>query len=315
MLGVTCAAFAGAPILIPGAAAWDVIRMRWQLPALRTYLFVCQYVFNDTVEILAAGPLWLLADYGTTLHRPASQRRHQRLQAWSIRVVARRAAQLLGIRVATEPDIDAILTPGPAIVICRHVSLFDASLPSLLYQQLGFHTRGVIMAELLADPGFDLLYQRAGSVFIPRDNKADAATIAASITTELDERTVAVIFPEGRLFRPDVLANSLGRLAQRDPARAERLAGLRHLLPPRPGGLNALLDAAPDADVVVINHAGLDRHPTLMSIARSAPLRGSIRVTAQRISRADIPTNPEARVEWLDALWCRMDEWVDAALR
>ena len=200
-------------------------------------------------------------------------------------------------------------------MICRHVSLFDASLPSLLYERLGFHTRGVIMAELLADPGFDLLYQRAGSVFIPRDNDPDATTIAGSICTELDERTVAVVFPEGRLFRPDVLTKSLGRLAQRDPARAGRLAGLRHLLPPRPGGLNALLDAAPEADVVVINHAGLDHRPTFMSIARAAPLRDPIRVTAQRISRGDIPTSPDARTEWLDDLWLHMDAWVDTELR
>lgn len=315
MLGITLVAFAGAPILIPATAVWDVFRLRWRLPTLRTYLFVCQYVFNDTVEILAAGPLWLRAGFGTTLHRPASQRRHQRLQAWSIRTLARRAEQLLGIRVETEPGIETILTPGPAIVVCRHVSLFDASLPSLLYEQLGFHTRGVIMAELLADPGFDLLYQRAGSVFIPRDNNPDASTIAASISTGLDPQTVSVIFPEGRVFRPDVLADSLNRLAQREPSRAERLAGLRHLLPPRPGGINALLDAAPHADVVVINHAGLDHHSTFMSLARAAPLRDPIHVTAQRIDRADIPINAEDRVEWLDDLWRRMDEWVDAALR
>jgi SAM-dependent methyltransferase len=271
MLGITLVAIIGSPVVIPATAAWDLLRLRPQLPTLRTYLFVCQYVSNDTIEILAAGLLWILAGAGTTLHRPASQQRHQRLQAWSIRLLARRAEQLLGIRVATGPGVDAALTPGNAIVICRHVSLFDASLPSVLYQRLGVHTRGVIMAELLADPGFDLLYQRAGSVFIPRDNEPGATTLAASIGAELDAGTVAVIFPDGRLFRPDVLARALARLSERDPDRARRLAGLRHLLPPRPGGLNALLDAAPDADVVVVNHAGLDHHPTLASVARDAP--------------------------------------------
>jgi 1-acyl-sn-glycerol-3-phosphate acyltransferase len=206
------------------------------------------------------------------------------------------------------------LTPAPAIVLCRHVSLFDASLPSLLYQRLGMHTRGVIVAELLADPGFDLLYQRVGSVFIPRDNAPDARQHAATAGRQLDERTVAVIFPEGRLFRPDVLQRSLHRLVERDPQRAERLAGLRHLLPPRPAGLFALLDAAPGADLVAINHAGLDPYPTFAELVRHVPLAHPIHVRAERIPRTDIPDDPTLRTAWLDQLWCGQDQWVHEQL-
>jgi len=315
MLAATAAALLLAPIIVPVAVAWDVVRLRWSLPTVRVYLFIAQYLINDTVEILAAGPLWIMAGFGTTLDRSASRRRHERLQAWSIAVLARRADRLLGVRLDTDPDIDEALTPGPAIVICRHVSLFDASLPALLYQQLGYHTRVVIMAELLADPGFDLLYQRAGSVFIPRDNDADAKHLAATTGADLDERTVAVIFPEGRLFRPEILVRSLERLTERDPGRARRLASLEHLLPPRPGGLNALLDAAPTADVVVINHAGLDRYPTFAEMTRNVPIDLAIRVTARRIERQNIPNGIVARTAWLDALWLDMDEWIDEQLR
>lgn len=46
--------------------------------------------------------------------------------------------------------------PGPVIVICRHVRIVDASLPTLVCQQLGYRTRGVIMAELFADSGLRL---------------------------------------------------------------------------------------------------------------------------------------------------------------
>jgi 1-acyl-sn-glycerol-3-phosphate acyltransferase len=315
MLGATAATLILAPIIVPTATVWDALRLRWRFPTIRVYLFVTQYLINDTVEILAAGPLWILAGFGSTLDSPTSRRRHQRLQAWSIAVLARRAQRLLGVRIDTDPDINATLTPGPAIVVCRHVSLFDASLPSLLYHQLGYHTRGVIMAELLADPGFDLLYQRAGSVFIPRDNNPDAIPTAATIGVDLDERTVAVIFPEGRLYRSDILARSLERLAERDPERAQRLTGLAHLLPPRPGGLNALLDTAPTADVVVINHAGLDRYPAFADIARHAPLDRPIRVNARRIAREAVPADHRERTTWLDALWLDMDRWVDEQLQ
>ncbi len=314
MLAVTTGTLVLSPLLVPATVAWDLLRLRPRLPTLRIYGFVCQYLVNDSVEILTAGPLWLAAGFGTRLDQPTSERRHQRLQAWSISLLARRADQLLGVRLDTDPDINSTLTPAPAIVLCRHVSLFDASLPSLLYQRLGVHTRGVIMAELLADPGFDLLYQRAGSVFIPRDNAPDARRQAATASQDLDTGTVAIIFPEGRLFRPEVLERSLQRLAEREPERAERLAALRHLLPPRPAGVGALLDAAPDADVVVINHAGLDPYPTFGELARSVPLERPIRVTATRVPRHDVPDDPAQRTVWLDQLWCDLDRWVEEQL-
>ncbi len=310
MLLVTAAAVLLAPVLIVAAFTWDAVRLRWRLPTLRLYGFVLQYLLNDSAEIVAAGPLWLAAGFGTRLDRMASRRRHERLQAWSIALLARRAQQLLGVRLELEVGSTEALQPGPAIVVCRHVSLFDASLPSLLYLRLGFHTRGVITAELLADPGFDLLYQRAGSVFIPRDNDPGARQKAAMVCRHLDAQTVGVIFPEGRLFRPDALERSQARLAEKDPARATRLAGLRHLLPPRPAGLSALLDAAPGTDVVVINHAGFDHHPRFADLARAVPLRRPITVSARRIARADIPDDATERTVWLDELWCDMDRWV-----
>jgi len=310
MLAATAAAVALAPVLAVAAVVWDLARLRWRFPTLRVYAFCCQYLLNDSAEILAAGPLWVAAGIGTRLDRPASQRRHQRLQAWSIAVLARRAERLLGVRIEADAGLAAVLEPAPAIVVCRHVNLLDASLPSLLYQRLGYHTRGVIMAELLADPGFDLLYQRAGSVFIPRDNGPEARALVADIADQLDDRSVVVIFPEGRLFRPELLHAYLAKIAERDPARGARLAGLRHLLPPRPGGLGVLLDALPGADVVAVNHVGLDPYPTFAELAHHVPLTEPIRVTARRIARSDIPDEPEARTEWLDALWVEMDAWV-----
>jgi hypothetical protein len=170
------------------------------------------------------------------------------------------------------------------------------------------------MAEMLADPGFDLLYGRLGSVFVSRDNAPEALRAVGRLGTSLDHRTVAVIFPEGRLYRPGRAARAQERLAARHPERAKRLTGLRHLLPPRSAGMNALLDSAPSADVVVVAHAGLDRHPRFLDIARAAPLLRPIRVTAWRISRQEIPAHQSAREEWLDAQWQHVDAWIDAQL-
>ena len=105
------------------------------------------------------------------------------------------------IRLDIDATSRAALTPGPVIVLCRHVNIVDASLPTLIYQRLGYRTRGVIMAELLADPGFDLIYARTGSVFIPRDNGPEALAMVREMGKNIDSTTGVVIFPEGRLFR------------------------------------------------------------------------------------------------------------------
>ncbi len=307
MLAATTVAIGTAPFAVPFLAIVDVVGGRRRLPILRVYGFVLQYLFNDSVEILFAGPLWVMAHCGRSLDSEQSRRRHERLQAWSISSLARRAHQWLGITVSIDPASNDQLGGGPAIVISRHVHLFDSSLPSLLYQRRGCLARGVIMAELLADPGFDLLYQRTGSVFIVRDGAPDTTERLSPLGEGLNEHTVAVIFPEGRLFRPALLTRNLERLATTNPVRAKRLEGLSRLLPPRPAGLLALTRAAPGADLVVINHFGFDAVPSIRILIANAPLDMTIRVTATRYARSAIPKGDVEFIAWLDAIWCEMD--------
>ncbi len=314
MLAATAGLLIASPILLPAAAIADLARRRRRFPTVRLILFAMQYALNDSAEILLAPLLWVVAGFGTRLGSDASILRHQRLQAWSVAVLARRAAQILGVRLELEPAAIGALTPGPVIVLCRHVNIVDASIPTLLYQRLGYHTRGVIMAELLADPGFDLIYRRAGSVFIPRDNGPEAVAMLQHLRVGIDSSTVMVIYPEGRLFRPELRDRFLAKIAGIDPDRGRRLAGLRHVLPPRPGGVLALLEAMPTADVVVVAHAGLDQFAGFTDLVRAAPIVRPIDVTAWRIAAGDIPSDPAGRTVWLDEQWLRVDGWVDQRL-
>jgi 1-acyl-sn-glycerol-3-phosphate acyltransferase len=326
VLAATAAAVELSPLLGAAAAAYDVARLRTRFPAVRTLLFLLQYLVNDSVEILVAPAYWVWAGFGSRLGSAASIARHQRLQRWSADVLERRARQLLGVRLALEAGVAEALGPapaaapargaadalgaGPVIVCCRHANLLDSALPMALLHPRGYEVRGVIMAEMLADPGFDLLYGRLGSVFIARDRGPEAQQAVAYLARGATPRTAAVIFPEGRLFRPALLQPLRDRVASRDPGRARRLSTLRNVLPPRPGGLSALLDALPGADVVFVGHAGLEAVPRLADFARVAPLREPVRVTAWRCPRAGIPAALEERTAWLDGQWQRMDDWV-----
>jgi 1-acyl-sn-glycerol-3-phosphate acyltransferase len=307
MLAITIAGVFASPVILCGAAAMDLVKFRFRLPTVRVTLFLLQYAINDSIEILLAPLYWVLAGCGTRLDQPASIARHERLQKWSIDVLARRAERLLGLRIDIDPDSISALTPGPVVVLCRHVNIVDASLPTLLYQRLGYRTLGVIMAELLADPGFDLIYGRTGSVFIPRDNGPDAVAMVRRLGQNVDAKSAVVIFPEGRLFRPDRLDRAKARLALENPSRAARLASLSYVLPPRPGGVLALLDTIP-ADVVVIAHTGLDQYGSFSELAKAVPLRNPIVVCAWRIPRDQIPVADGDRIAWLDDQWVLVND-------
>ncbi len=314
MLAATGTAIVFSPLIVVVAAVSDIARGRRRLPTVRTFLFVLHYGVNDSVEILCSPVLWVIAGFGTRLHSEASIRRHQRLQRWSLRLLVRRAARLLGLRISVDDSSRSALLPAPAIVVCRHVSLFDASLPSALYLDSGVDVRGVIMAELLADPGFDLLYGRLGSVFIPRDNGPDARAQLAHFGRGIHGSSVAIIFPEGRLFRADVAQRSLVSIAKTDAARAERLQNLRHVLSPRTGGFTALIDACPGTDVVVISHTGLEAYGAVRDLVRDVPLTTPVTVEARRYLRCEIPTDAVDAARWLDDRWLEMDEWIHTRL-
>ncbi|MGI8938764.1 MAG: hypothetical protein ACR2JF_11245 [Iamia sp.] len=85
-------------------------------------------------------------------------------------------------------------------------------------------------------------------------------------------------------------------------------------LPPRPAGTLALLDAAPDADVAILGHIGLDQLSSMSRLARSLPLRHPVRAELWRIPRAQVPLADDDRVEWLWQQWETLDAWVDEAL-
>ena len=313
MLRATVVGLLASPVILAAAAAVDLVKGRFRLPTVRVALFLLQYGINDSVEILLAPVYWIVAGSGARLDQPSSIARHERLQRWSIEILARRAEQLLGLRLDIDPASASALTPGPAIVLCRHVNIVDASLPTLLYQRLGYRTRGVIMAELLADPGFDLIYSRTGSVFIPRDNGPEAVAMIRELGRNIDATTAIVIFPEGRLFRPDRLERAKTRLALENPERSVRLASLGQVLPVRPSGVLALVDII-DADVVFIAHTGLDQYASFTELAKAVPLRDPIHVTAWRVPREQIPDGDAERIIWLDEQWLLIDDRVAASM-
>jgi hypothetical protein len=96
--------------------------------------------------------------------------------------------------------------------------------------------------------------------------------------------------------------------ATRTWPRAERI---RHLLPPRLGGVGALLDDAPEADIVVIAHHGLHGLRLISDAWPGGLVRVVVRVRVTRVPRCALPEAGAARTDWRYELWQDVDDWLE----
>ncbi len=75
-----------------------------------------------------------------------------------------------------------------------------------------------------------------------------------------------------------------------------------------------MLRGAPDADVVLMAHVGLEGLARVSNAARQIPLRAPVRVQLRRIPRSELPGESELPA-WLDDRFVEMDAWIGASER
>lgn len=305
----------GAPLWLPLAVVVDVLRLRRRLPTVRLGLFLVGFSLIDLGAVLRAAWLWVRFGFGRRLTTPASITVHARTQWRWAALMAALARATTGLRF--EVDSPEPLTPGPLVAIGRHASLGDAFLPLLLlgtWSQL--ELRYVLAVGLTWVPALDLYGNRLPNHFVDRASSSPAGELLAigRLARGMGPGDASVIFPEGGFFTPQRRARLLARIAESDPEQAERAARLRHLLPPMPGGTLALLSGTPDTDIVLIGHVGLEKFSRVVDLWRNVPLRQPVRVRTWRFPAAEVPTGRRERIEWLNARWELLDDWIEEQL-
>lgn len=293
---------------VPIAIVVDIARGRFRLPLLRLLAFGLCWSWIESIGILCA-----------LIFRMCGQRHnlplHTRLQTWWANALMRSLGATTGMRVA-HADFD-VFSPGPTVLLCRHASLADSLVSAWVTTTLAhLEPRYVLKKELEWDPCLDIVGHRLNNHFLDREatDAADELAALRKLSSGMGPGNVAVIFPEGTRSSAKKRARALEKIAERDPARAETLKGLQHLIPPRPAGSLALLEGCPEADVVVAWHVGFDGLNDFSGILRHltrTPL--PIQFHAIRIPRAEVPSG-EAFTAWLDAQWVRADHKVAALL-
>ena len=254
---------------------------------------------------------WLISPFGLAVERPKTQARYGSIMTWWTNRLINTISRIVPLAFDTS-ELDEALLGGDAIVVSRHRSLLDAVYPSVLFGNLGLTVLYTLKEDLRWEPNIDIVGHRMGHVFVtrsPQDLDAELEPIR-HLATRIDDNSVGVIFPEGTFFTETRKARAIAALETRDPAHVAAAQEMQYLLPPHPAGTLALLAGAPDADVIMLGHAGFEPFGTIGQILASLGGDHRVAVRAWRFARSTIPTDPGQQVDWLFDRWTEMDAWI-----
>jgi 1-acyl-sn-glycerol-3-phosphate acyltransferase len=303
----------------PGAPANPLrpVRLLW---------IVAVYLAVDAAALLALFGLWLASGFGWKDGSPTFQRAYYALTGWFLRVLFRQSSWALRVSVAVQgPDPDVAAPGRPELVVSRHAGPGDSFI--LIHALVNWYAREpriVLKDTLQWDPAIDVLLNRLPSRFIAAsggrrrsrrarggDRDRTVEDEIAELATGLDENDAFVIFPEGGNFTPFRRIRAIERLhALGLHAMARRAEAMENVLAPRPGGLLAALDAAPDAGVVFVAHTGLERMLSVADVWRELPMDKRITMRWWVVPPGEVPAGRQERIDWLYDWWARIDQWI-----
>ena len=281
--------------------------------APRVLAFITAYLWCETLGVLGAFLIWLRrgprrdeADERAWLDA------NYALQNWWCRSLKGWAGRLF--RLSFEIEGEEALDGDGALLLLRHTSIGDTFIPVVFYNWArGRRLRFVLKRELLLDPCLDIVGNRLPNYFADRSSTNTAREVEGvkALLDDLPADAGVLIYPEGTRFSPAKRAAILARLRERGDtenlARAERWP---NLLPPRPAGTLALLEANPGRDLLFCAHTGFEGSADFARLFNGGWLDTIVRMRFWRVPYAEIPTDPDGRRAFLNDAWDRMSREV-----
>ncbi len=311
------------PLLALATLAFGLVRRPrpGRLRGLRLLYFALVWLVAETAALFMCLGLWVVSGFGGRLRTEPYQSRHYAIMRWFLDSLYRAATRTFGLRIEVEePEFtaeeQAARLARPVIVLSRHAGPGDSFL--LVHELLsvyGRRPRVVMKATMQLDPGVDVLANRLPNVFVQRRRMGEKVYVEQieRLARGLDPAGALVIFPEGGNWTPGRWRRGIRRLEQRGrPDLAARARDMPNLLAPRAGGALAAIAACPDADVIFVAHAGLDRLVSVRDIWRSLPMDQTVCAKWWRVPVGQVPRSGdhEAQVRWLYDWWERIDTWI-----
>jgi len=283
-----------------------------RLRPLRILWLVLMHLVLESIILVELFGLWVASGFGRYLRRPYFERIHYDIVQAYLVIFFREARRVARLKIVTEGDPPDAFPGEPLLVCSRHAGPADSfTLMYALMHWYGREPRVVLRDTLAWDPAIDVILHRLPSRFISPGGGDRLEEQVGELARNLDENDAFVIFPEGGNFTPERRTRAIAKLRRLGlETMARRAERMENVLAPRPGGLLAALDAAPDADVVLVAHTGLDHVLTVADAWRELPMDKQIIMRWWRVPRAEVPTGREERIDWLFAWWQRIDDWI-----
>lgn len=314
-------------LLLPVLTLVAAVASRW-LPgrwrAVRLLYFALVGITVELVALIAAATLWIVSGFGWKLHSPRSELAHYHVLRVSLGLLVWAAQHLFRLRLQTDevswsPLDDGV--PGSdnaMIVLSRHAGPGDSLLlmDTLMNRDHLRKPRVVMKDTMQADPVVDVYFHRLPAGFIDPTPAAGGADVVeqsiADLARDLDTEDALLIFPEGGNYTPQRRTRAIRKLRQRGHvAYADRAEDMRHVLPPKPGGVSAAMDAAPRADVVFVAHTGLEHIVSARDAWREIPVDKTLHLRWWFYAADEVPRDHDERLAWLYARWEDIDTWID----
>ncbi|MEZ0107639.1 1-acyl-sn-glycerol-3-phosphate acyltransferase [Catenulispora sp. EB89] len=308
--------------------------------AFRFSVFLAVYLVSEVGGLAACVAIWGRAGFRAS-KRPETSESSQAYQEANFQLLARlldrlyaAAGRLYGLRMQLPETVGPShsgrptvpeLPPGPLIILSRHGGPGDSF---LLIHALLVHGRRrprIVLKDTLAlDPLIDVVLHRVPHCFVdpnpdghPENEHGEdkhgekTAAEIGRLAAGMGPDDALVVFPEGGNFTPGRRIRAIMKLRRRGLRdSANRARRLHHVLPPRPAGVFAAIDAAPDASVVFVAHTGLDHMESVADVWHSVPLTKPVEATWWTIPASRIPIEREARLRWLQDNWAEVDAWI-----
>lgn len=278
---------------------------------LRCICFITVYVSTSMCGLMWSNVYWVWhwltrADAET---RIAAQ---IRVQHWWANLLRASAEHLFRLKFTVEGE-DALLGPG-ALMLPRHTSIGDTVLPFSQYAiPHDKRLRYVMKRELLLDPALDIVGNRFPNYFVDRvaDNIEQELSRMQTLTRDMRVDDGLVIYIEGTRFTEPKRERVLKLFAEQGRQSAlDRARQLDRVLPPRPTGTIALMQAAPERDIIFMAHTGFEGSASFGSLISGGWLDTEVKIRFWRVPAAEIPRDNEGAKNWLNEQWLTMNRVV-----
>lgn len=288
-----------------------------RVPRLVGYVII--YMGLQVAGLWALLVLWVMSGFGRNLTTRRFEDLHYGLLKTLLQALMTAGTRLFHVTIAADGPIlvgddgNPLTEEFPLLVMSRHAGPGDSLF--VLHEVMswaGRRPRIVLKDTLQLDPFLDICFNRLPMRFIDPANPGEgASSIIAKLAETMGPPDALIIFPEGGNVTPGRRARAIEKLRESglDEA-AQRAEAMRHLMPPRPGGVSSALEAKPELIPVVVAHTGLDDLNTVADIWRELP-QDKVLSLQWRAFEPGSPGETVSEVgDWLFDRWEELDRWV-----